>query len=94
MIYVWFTGINYYKLAVEKDRDSIFTTITLIWKPCFRRKVKYYSSHLKGSVDGNYRVYILYTFIKPNQEQLQKMQLYIYVGPLAGNEPAIPVQRL
>jgi hypothetical protein len=30
MIYMWFTGINYYKLAVEKDRDSIFTTI---WKP-------------------------------------------------------------
>ena len=29
MIYMWFTGINYYKLAVEKDRDSIFTTI---WK--------------------------------------------------------------
>jgi hypothetical protein len=25
---MWFTGINYYKLAVEKDRDSIFTTIT------------------------------------------------------------------
>jgi hypothetical protein len=23
MIYIWFTGINYYKLAVEKDRDSI-----------------------------------------------------------------------
>jgi hypothetical protein len=22
MIYVWFTGINYYKLAVQKDRDS------------------------------------------------------------------------
>ena len=33
MIYMWFTGINYYKLAVEKDRDSIFTTITTIWKP-------------------------------------------------------------
>jgi hypothetical protein len=33
MIYMWFTGINYYKLAVEKDRDSIFTTITIIWKP-------------------------------------------------------------
>jgi hypothetical protein len=32
MIYMWFTGINYYKLAVEKDRDSIFTTI---WKPGF-----------------------------------------------------------
>jgi hypothetical protein len=32
MIYMWFTGINYYKLAVEKDRDSIFTTI---WKPDF-----------------------------------------------------------
>ena len=30
MIYMWFTGINYYKLAVEKDRDSIFTTITTI----------------------------------------------------------------
>jgi hypothetical protein len=28
MIYMWFTGINYYKLAVEKDRDSIFTTIS------------------------------------------------------------------
>jgi hypothetical protein len=27
MIYMWFTGINYYKLAVEKDRDSIFTSI-------------------------------------------------------------------
>ena len=23
-----FTGIHYYKMAVEKDRDSIFTTIT------------------------------------------------------------------
>jgi hypothetical protein len=22
-IYMWFTGIHYYKLAVEKDRDSI-----------------------------------------------------------------------
>jgi hypothetical protein len=31
MIYMWFTGINYYKLAVvvEKDRDSIFTTLRL-----------------------------------------------------------------
>ena len=31
MIYMWLTGINYYKLAVdsyvEKDRESIFTTI-------------------------------------------------------------------
>jgi hypothetical protein len=34
MIYMWFTGINYYKLAVENlDRDSVFTTITKIWKP-------------------------------------------------------------
>ena len=32
MIYMWFTGINYYKLAVEKDRDSNFTIITTIWK--------------------------------------------------------------
>jgi hypothetical protein len=39
MVYMWFTGINYYKLAVEKDRDSIFTTITTIWKPSFKRMV-------------------------------------------------------
>ena len=32
MIYMWFTCINY-KLAVEKDRYVIFTTITAIWKP-------------------------------------------------------------
>jgi hypothetical protein len=30
MIYMWFTGIDYYKLAVEKDRDSIFTIITTL----------------------------------------------------------------
>jgi hypothetical protein len=36
MIYMWFTGINYYKLAVEKDRDSFFMTITTIWKPGFK----------------------------------------------------------
>jgi hypothetical protein len=35
MIYMWFTGISYYNLAVEKDRDSIFTTITTIWKTGF-----------------------------------------------------------
>jgi hypothetical protein len=29
---MWFTGINYCKLAVEKNRDSIFTTITTILK--------------------------------------------------------------
>ena len=28
MIYMWFTGINYYKLAVEKDR------VTLFLRPC------------------------------------------------------------
>jgi hypothetical protein len=33
MVYMWFTGINYYKLAAEKDRDYIFTTITTIRKP-------------------------------------------------------------
>jgi hypothetical protein len=36
---MWFTGKNYYKLAVEKDRDSIFTTITTIWKPGFRNAI-------------------------------------------------------
>jgi hypothetical protein len=33
MIYMWFTSKNYYNLAVEKDRDSIFTTVTPIWNP-------------------------------------------------------------
>jgi hypothetical protein len=33
MNYIWFTGVNCYKLAVEKDGDSIFTTITTISKP-------------------------------------------------------------
>ena len=28
MIYMWFTGINYCKLAVEKDCDFIFMTIS------------------------------------------------------------------
>jgi hypothetical protein len=37
MIYMWFTGINYHKLAVEKDRDSIFTTIR---KPGLKEKPK------------------------------------------------------
>ena len=32
MIYMWFTGMNYYELAVEKESDFIFTTI---WKPAF-----------------------------------------------------------
>ena len=27
-------------------------------------------------VDGNYRVEILYTFIRPNQEQLRKMHFF------------------
>ena len=27
MISTWFTGKNYYNMAVEKDRDIIFTTI-------------------------------------------------------------------
>jgi hypothetical protein len=39
MIYIWFTGVNYYKLAFEKDRDSIFTTITTIWKRGSRTRV-------------------------------------------------------
>jgi hypothetical protein len=29
-IYMWFTGINYYKLVVEDDCVSIFTTVTTI----------------------------------------------------------------
>jgi hypothetical protein len=38
MIYMWFTAINYYKLAIGKDRDSIFTTI---WKPGITWKLKF-----------------------------------------------------
>jgi hypothetical protein len=30
MIYMSFTGINYYELDVEKDRDSISTIITTV----------------------------------------------------------------
>jgi hypothetical protein len=39
---MWFTGMNYYKLAVKKDRDSIFTTITTIWKPGFKKAINIY----------------------------------------------------
>jgi hypothetical protein len=39
MIYIWFTGKNYYNLAVEKDRESIFATATTIWKPGFKNAV-------------------------------------------------------
>ena len=35
MIYMWFTGINYYKLAVERDRDSFYDRYDHIWKPGF-----------------------------------------------------------
>jgi hypothetical protein len=37
-----------------------------------------------GVLDGNYRVEILYTFIRPNQEQLRKCN---YMS-LTGIEPA------
>jgi hypothetical protein len=52
MIYMWFIGINYYKLAVEKDRDSIFTTITSIWKPGIRIK-KRLKQITKRNIDGS-----------------------------------------
>ena len=29
MIYMWFTGINYYELAVEKYRDYFYDIIRL-----------------------------------------------------------------
>jgi hypothetical protein len=45
MIYMWFTSINYYKLAVEKDRDSIFTTI---WKPGFKQSRKQVQTHIEA----------------------------------------------
>jgi hypothetical protein len=44
MICMWFTGTNYYKLAVEKDRDSIFTTITIVWKPSLTNQNKVLSN--------------------------------------------------
>jgi hypothetical protein len=48
---MWFTGINYYKLALEKDRDSIFTTITTIWKPGSMRLVAD-TQPIKTTYDG------------------------------------------
>ena len=30
MIYMWFIGINYYKLAIEKDRDYFYDHYTTI----------------------------------------------------------------
>ena len=36
MIYMWFTGINYYKLAVEKDRDSILRPLRLPSSSCYQ----------------------------------------------------------
>jgi hypothetical protein len=52
MIYMGLTGINYYTLAVENDRDSIFTTI---WKPGFNTKrVSTRNFHSKfQSINGN-----------------------------------------
>ena len=38
ILYMWFTGMSYYKLAVEKDSDSIFTTISSMWKPGSQNK--------------------------------------------------------
>ena len=42
MIYMWFTGINYYKLAVKKDRDSILRPLRLetikAWFPYGRKR--------------------------------------------------------
>ena len=44
MIYMWFTGINYYKLAVEKDRDSIFTNGNHTPESRYKRSVTYISA--------------------------------------------------
>ena len=46
---------------------------------------------LKGFVDGNFE-WNLYTFLKPNQEQLRKIQLY---QPQAAKPAALrfPVER-
>jgi hypothetical protein len=41
MIYMWFTGLNYYKLVVKKDCDSIFTTLRL-----YGNQVEYKNKHL------------------------------------------------
>jgi hypothetical protein len=60
---VVYTGINIYKLAVEKGRDSIFTTIATIWKPdlrvvhiqwtlhCYWNQTKLINSTLKCHLD-------------------------------------------
>jgi hypothetical protein len=51
MIYMWFTGINYYRLAVEKDRDSkgvalkesIVTSPIRIWNVMNNKEHKIFS---------------------------------------------------
>ena len=55
MIHMWFTGINYYKLAVEKDRDSVFTTITTIWKPGTSKQLAKLGLQFPRPIFQNYR---------------------------------------
>ena len=47
ILYMWFTDMSYYKLAVEKDSDSIFTTISSMWKPGFFSDSVYSGFHQK-----------------------------------------------
>jgi hypothetical protein len=55
MIYVWFRVVNYHKLSIEKDRDSIFTTITIICKPGFTEDVRKASfASVKGSLQKQF----------------------------------------
>jgi hypothetical protein len=40
MIYMWFTGINYYKLAVERDGDSNFYTTNNKFNTCSHARLR------------------------------------------------------
>jgi hypothetical protein len=68
MIYMWFTGVNYYKLAVEKDRDSIFTTITTIWQPGLQGYIQHYlafvQTALKVPMTRNFTPYVYNCIVK------------------------------
>ena len=60
-----------YSSLIKCVCEHVYTVYIRILGVCTR-----YNKLLNGFVDGNFKCEF-YTFIRPNQEQLQKMQLYI-----------------
>jgi hypothetical protein len=83
---MWFTGINYYKLAVEKNRHFIFTTI---WKPDFYKQNTFLGerkacvritpgpTHSPTSVTSVFAVYMLNICYMVDSSSWLDMLLYI-----------------